>query len=703
MSRTRALGVVAIALLAGALVRGQATPPVSPQTFRTSADVVMVDVSVMRDRTPVAGLTAADFQVRDNGVLQRIESVEAAAVPIDVTLVIDVSGMARSRLAVKASTEKTVAHLNAEIARVAAGLRPVDRLRVLAADTYVQQVVPLSPADSVPPIRRMASGGLSSNYDAIMAAVLQPVEPDRRHVVIASVKVFDTMSGVEAAAVRDVAAQSDALLHVVLMQSASAEAATAEEFQCRDLAICEPVARSWAPYNRLLIDPVAKEAEESTAAITPLKIVPQLKPDGVALQAGAEATGGALHQGQLFSAPTLVATLAKAFEDFRHSYVLRFTPQGVKREGWHTIAVTVPSAKGARIRARHGYAIEAAPIDGVTSAATATSGAATPGASMPLPRKPVEFAAAYDRGDRASIRSAVARSTDPVAMVRDIVSAGNPWPGSPGREAAFILELVDARLTGTGLPHLRVPRDIAQLLERYTRLARHPIEPDAYERAWLWAAICLTEGRFLWVSSVAATDRALQRFPNDPRFILASAIATDQKWRTHGTVVTAGSTLPNQITEGQVATVVSKYRAASASPETATEAHIRLGWFFHRIGRHAEAIAMLDAAPLAPHDPALGFLRHLFKGHTFVATDRLDDAIVAYRAATRAVPGAQSAQIALMSALAARGDSGAAEAMGAQVETAPPAGDPWWNYWLGDYRWYAQARDALRELNTLRR
>jgi Tfp pilus assembly protein PilF len=134
-----------------------------------------------------------------------------------------------------------------------------------------------------------------------------------------------------------------------------------------------------------------------------------------------------------------------------------------------------------------------------------------------------------------------------------------------------------------------------------------------------------------------------------------------------------------------------------------TEAHIRLGWFLHRVGRHQEAIAMLDAAPGSAQDPALTFLRHLFKGHAFVAMDRLNDAIVEYRMATQAVPGAQSARVALMSALTARGDSGQAQAIGQQIETSPPVGDPWWNYWLGDYRFYATALETLRALNSERR
>jgi hypothetical protein len=45
----------------------------------------------------------------------------------------------------------------------------------------------------------------------------------------------------------------------------------------------------------------------------------------------------------------------RIFDDFRQSYVLRYTPKGVDPRGWHAIEVHVPSVKDATIRARRGY------------------------------------------------------------------------------------------------------------------------------------------------------------------------------------------------------------------------------------------------------------------------------------------------------------------------------------------------------------
>jgi VWFA-related protein len=59
----------------GAGVRGQ--EPTQPPTFRTDASFVLTDVFVTADGKPVTDLTAADFEVREDGVVQAIKSFEA--------------------------------------------------------------------------------------------------------------------------------------------------------------------------------------------------------------------------------------------------------------------------------------------------------------------------------------------------------------------------------------------------------------------------------------------------------------------------------------------------------------------------------------------------------------------------------------------------------------------------------------------------
>jgi hypothetical protein len=52
---------------------------------------VSVDVSVQREGRPVTDLKATDFEILDNGVLQEITEITYERLPIDVTLLLDVS------------------------------------------------------------------------------------------------------------------------------------------------------------------------------------------------------------------------------------------------------------------------------------------------------------------------------------------------------------------------------------------------------------------------------------------------------------------------------------------------------------------------------------------------------------------------------------------------------------------------------------
>ena len=90
--RWYALRAMTVALLCTATTRSEVPALGQQPTFRSGTDLVSVDVIVRVAGDAVGGLTASDFALRDNGVPQRIESTEATAVPVDVSLVVDVSG-----------------------------------------------------------------------------------------------------------------------------------------------------------------------------------------------------------------------------------------------------------------------------------------------------------------------------------------------------------------------------------------------------------------------------------------------------------------------------------------------------------------------------------------------------------------------------------------------------------------------------------
>src|SRR4051812_11631373 len=60
-------------------------------TFAARTDAVRVDVRVTRDGRVVSGLVADDFEIRDNGVLQRVDVVSFGQVPLNLVLALDMS------------------------------------------------------------------------------------------------------------------------------------------------------------------------------------------------------------------------------------------------------------------------------------------------------------------------------------------------------------------------------------------------------------------------------------------------------------------------------------------------------------------------------------------------------------------------------------------------------------------------------------
>jgi VWFA-related protein len=709
-ARSRGIICVATSAMAASVVWLHAqTPPAQqvPPTFIANTDVVLVDVSVRRNGAQVPGLTAADFDLRDNGVKQDIETVESTAVPIDLSIVVDVSGNPDRPWANLPSPSKVAAEMDAEVRKLVALLRPGDRVRLFAQDTYVQQIWSLQPASSAPRVERVAFDGQSSLFDTLTTVLLQPIEPRRRHVIVAATKGLDTISAVSAADVSAIADHADAQLHLVMLEMDADKEAGVQRFQCACMDLCRSTRRFWVPARRRLF--VVQPVDPPPCGLPPLRLQPgpstddddglgleqapsaplhNLLLDGEFLQRGAEATGGQLYRGQMLAEPTLFGTFRKAFDNFRQSYVLRYSPKGVARPGWHQITVTVPKDKSLKVQSRTGYHVDV-PV-------AASARAARPaGAVAPRLETMADLMDAYDRGEYRPVE-AVLDVADAGKLIKEFefTSGMNPYPGTMRGEAAFAIELAAAAIFSRPQPIQDAGRS---LLQRFSRLIRPTFEPDEYEHVWLTAVLTLLQGRISPPLSEPFIERALVRFPNEPRFLLARAIVTDQLWRGFGTISFGDQMTAAEIPLKRAEAVIERYEAvAAASPELASEARIRLGWFLYRVGRVAEALRAFDAAPLMPQDTGMEYLRHLFKSHAFTSQGKLDDAVTEARLAHVIIPEAQSARVALMNALALRGDAAGAEAVADNIETAPKTADPWWSYWLGDFRWYGAAREALR-------
>ena len=318
MSRPCGL-LIGLLLAAGAGVAGQQRP-----VFRTTADLVTIDVAVRSRNTPVAGLKAEDFEVFDNGVRQQVEMLDATSLPIDLTVVLDISGSMMTLVGPMTKYANTVLDM----------LQADDRLRIIKVGTYVSQPVGFSRATGQLEVEEITPGEMTSLYDGLAAAMMRSREPDRRHVIVALTDGIDTTSSLELSAVEGIARRTDSVLYVVRPMATGTGA-----FPDRPLR-ANTRNRWMMPRVRFGVGGAPFAGGEAL--------------DDLGLAPLAEQTGGRFEF--VFATPGGLPSAVKIVLDtFRHSYVLRYHATGVTRAGWHEVTVKLPKHIGAEIRARKGY------------------------------------------------------------------------------------------------------------------------------------------------------------------------------------------------------------------------------------------------------------------------------------------------------------------------------------------------------------
>lgn len=90
---------------------------------------------VTSGNTLVSGLKASDFELRDSGVLQRVEQIEVERIPLNIVFVLDTSG--------SVAGPRLYSLLTAGRALVS-GLRSADRVTLLSFGTRVRLLTPLT-------------------------------------------------------------------------------------------------------------------------------------------------------------------------------------------------------------------------------------------------------------------------------------------------------------------------------------------------------------------------------------------------------------------------------------------------------------------------------------------------------------------------------------------------------------------------------
>jgi VWFA-related protein len=311
----RRLAVIACLAAAPILGRAHQDRPV----FRADANAVLVDVSVTDGRTSVANLTPADFIVLDNGVQQTVTELDFGRLPMDVRIVFDTSG--------SVSDAQLAKHVHA-MTQVGAALKPGDRCEAWAFARHMVDVVPLSDPPIDAHLSRSGSDG-TSFFDAVSVAMITVPRPGRRQLTIVLTDGYDTSSFFDGPALARAAQHTDAVVYAV---SPPAPAVSS------GMSITLPPSVAGAG-NVIMTHPPPSAATAGSATRV--------------LEALAKTTGGRLLT--LDNKGDIGASFLKAIEEFRQSYLLRYRPEGVTSEGWHTLAVSVRSAKKYTVRAKQGY------------------------------------------------------------------------------------------------------------------------------------------------------------------------------------------------------------------------------------------------------------------------------------------------------------------------------------------------------------
>ena len=271
--------------------------------FRATADSVRVDVAVLDRGRPVTGLTAMDFELRDNGTTQEIADFSRELLPIDVTIALDISGSVRGEV---------LEQLRRSVQQLRSDLHANDRLKLLTFNMRIKRLLdfdtPASATDAA--LAGIRATGSTALLDTIAVALATPAVAGRRQLVVVFSDGEDSNSVTDQEHLFDVVRRTTPTL---------------------DFVLASP---------RLISGVVTTPAAPAVVARTQF------------LTTLARESGGTVES--VDAGENLSARFRRLLADFRASYVMHFVPRGVERSGIHTIDVGVKKP-GLSVRARRAY------------------------------------------------------------------------------------------------------------------------------------------------------------------------------------------------------------------------------------------------------------------------------------------------------------------------------------------------------------
>jgi tetratricopeptide (TPR) repeat protein len=285
-------------------------------------------------------------------------------------------------------------------------------------------------------------------------------------------------------------------------------------------------------------------------------------------------------------------------------------------------------------------------------------------------------------------------------------------PPKPGAPIVPILEqrrrnLVTFALDLAGANALTQGPAARSMIESVCSSVRRHMPPTDFDHAWQLAALALLEGELDPNALRGHLEHLEQQFPDEPRAMLAHALADEQMTAPIEMVADSDSAAADFARKrnptGVSQTVLMQRALASYEgllkidalrPEASLRiAHLQIG-----LHHFDQALPALDVVDSSSDDPYLLYLSRLFRGLALEGLNRTAAAQAAYRDALKLGPGAHAATMALATSLFRSGHRDEADQLATNlVAHDDPTHDVWWAYYSGDFHLWGLLMSRVRE------
>lgn len=265
---------------------------------------------------------------------------------------------------------------------------------------------------------------------------------------------------------------------------------------------------------------------------------------------------------------------------------------------------------------------------------------------------------------------------------------------------SFALDLAGANVV------LRGP-EAARMLEWACYTVRRHLPPNDFDASWQFAALAMMEAEMYPDALRVHVGHLESQFPNEPRVLLARALADEQATAplevaaVNYQALAAFERSRNPAGASQTALMeraAKSYEAIQNVPALRAEASLRLAHLEIGLHRFDEALASLDVAEAAATDGYTVYLIRLFRGQALEGVGRVSGAEAAYRSALEIGPNAHAATMALATLLFRNGHRDEAyPLLDKLLQNDDPTRDGWWSYWSGDFHLWGLLIARVRE------